>query len=917
MDDLVKEFIEETVESLSELDMDLIKLEQDPENEELLGNIFRLMHTIKGTCGFLGLPRLEKTAHAAENLLDLLRGGKMPVTELGITVLLMSIDRVRYLVSEIEKNGQEPNGDDQDIISQIEQVIADGSGAASASNPELEPEQETAVEDSTDKAPQETEAAAPQPVEDKAEVSATPAVTTPPSPPPVEEEKSDNNAAAKATTSKDKSPEFLKVQMSVLENLINMVSELVLTRNQLLQFIELDEDSDAYSPLQRLTRIVSDLQEGVMKTRMQPIGNAWAKLPRIIRDLSKDLGKKVNLEMHGEDTELDRQVLEMIKDPLTHMVRNSCDHGIEMPADRAARGKPETGTVKLSAYHEGGFIIVEIADDGKGIDAKVIGQKAVEKGLITPDKLESLNDKQLLMNIFKPGFSTAEQVTNVSGRGVGMDVVRTNIEKIGGTIDMESTPGQGSVFRIQIPLTLAIISALIVEIDGIRYALPQLNIQELVRAHSSDHAKIEKINDKLVYRLRDRILPLIDSRTLFDGFVPDNFSANAQPLEDLKSEIENGNKLIVVVAAGTSYFGLVVDNVMDMEEIVIKSISSVLQDTKIFAGNTILGDGEVIMIMDPAGIARKFEVNNDSSKADGEALTQQINMRISETASMLVFNAGGETPKAMPLALISRLQRFDRSAITRSGGRMIVAHDDELMPLQFADDSMTLPVSGEVTTLILSDDASEASTGIVIDEVIDIMEDHLDLNTSTARDGIIGSVRLKDNTVDVIDIAHFLNSSKQDFFSQHAHMQTPYAVDDGSEMIKVDTSNRYKSTDGKTRVLIVDDSAFFRNMLKPILVSAGFDVTTSEDPIEAGKLHDSGQMFDIILSDIEMPHMNGYEFVEKMKMDSDWKSTPFIAITSHTTPQDIEFGYKKGFSKYIGKFDKDELLRTMKTVLAA
>jgi len=708
--------------------------------------------------------------------------------------------------------------------------------------------------------------------------------------------------------------------MTVLEDLINLVSELVLTRNQLLQLVKIsDEDSSASAPLQRLNRIVSDLQEGVMKTRMQPIGNAWSKLPRIVRDLTMDLGKKINLDMVGEETELDRQVLEMIKDPLTHMVRNSCDHGVEMPADRVAAGKPETGTVELKAYHEGGFIIVEINDDGKGLDPHKIGIKAVEKGLIDENQRENMSDKQLLQLLFKAGFSTAEKVTNVSGRGVGMDVVRTNIEKIGGTIDMDSTLGQGTKFRIQIPLTLAIISALILEIQGNRYAMPQLNIQELVRIQPDEGDKIEMINDRPVFRLRDRILPLIDSQTLFGV----NDAPGSEHLQDTKDEdadeasvgpdLDLANKLIIVVTAGASHFGLVVDAIHDMEEIVIKSISSVLSDTKIFAGNTILGDGNAIMILDPAGIASRFEVTDNMAGAEAGAAAgnTQDDFIHAEKTAMLVFQAGKGAPKAVPLGLISRLQQFDRKDITVSGDGMIVKFQDDLMPMYYVDPENQTLNDHLVTSLVLADDVSDAALGLVIEKVVDIVEGHMDLTTSTARDGVIGSVTLGETVVDVVDIAHYLTSSREDFFSSASHQQKTFAPssDAGEGAASIATSG--------VSALIVDDSPFFRNMLKPILSAAGYEVTLSEDAVAAIDLHDKGKMFDVILSDIEMPEMTGYEFVEKMRSDSAWKDLPFIALTSHTTPQDVEYGYEKGFTKYIGKLDKDELIRTIHSVLSS
>ena len=894
MDDLVKEFISETVESLSALDLDLVRLEQDPSNKELLGGIFRLMHTIKGTCGFIGLPRLEKTAHAAENLLDNFRNDKMEVSEKSITLLFMCIDRVRYLVSEVEKTGTEPDGKDSDIIDEIE---ADIDGALNNSTKKDEKSafknEATSVVGDADDVNKQTHSAP------------------------------------------DKNPEFLRVQMNVLEDLINMVSELVLTRNQLLQLIRMEESSSLKTPFQRLNRIVSDLQDNVMKTRIQPIGNAWSKLPRIVRDLSTEMKKKIVLEMSGEETELDRQVLEQIKDPLTHMIRNSCDHGIENPADRLAAGKKEQGTIRLRAYHEGGFIVLQISDDGKGLDPKKIADKAVEKGFVDAEKIIGMNDKQILSYIMRPGFSTADQITNVSGRGVGMDVVRANIEKIGGSIDMESTLGKGTCFTIQIPLTLAIISALIVEIEGYRYAIPQMNIQELVSISASDADMMEYINDQPVLRLRDRIIPLLDSNALFDlNKVNDDGSANT-------AKLAYAHKLIAVISSGASYYGIVRDQIYDTEEVVIKSVSSVLKSANIFSGNTILGDGRVIMILDPAAIARKFNVEKAVNQLDDDALLTNNSSHACEheRASMLVFRAGDGALKAVPLALVSRIQVFPLNDVTQSADKIVVKYNDALMQLAYIDGNTQKLADGEVMTLVLSDDMSAASMGLIIDQVVDIIEGALDLTMATLRPGILGSMILGDKTVDVIDIAHFLGLSKSDWFSNLSHQSTPYAnyhvekVRENMDIVETrpranasmsigdleraasEPAPRMPSYSGrKTKLLVVDDSAFFRSMLYPILTGAGYDVTLSEDPSHAIRLHDDGHMFDVILSDIEMPNMDGYEFVERMRDDSSWKDIPFIAITSHNTKEDVEYGYKKGFSKYIGKFDKDELIRSLHSV---
>ncbi|PZP55814.1 MAG: hybrid sensor histidine kinase/response regulator, partial [Micavibrio aeruginosavorus] len=526
MDDLIVEFITETNEGLGELDRDLIKLEQNPNDKDLIGKIFRLMHTIKGTCGFLGLPRLEKVAHHAENVMGRFRDGNLSVTPAYVSLILESLDRVRTLLEHIETNGTEPEGSDAELIEKLDIVFEGREAPAPVVEiapppPPPEPEKVFSAEpmdsdelqrifdmtpgpmDMPASPPPAAEPApepAPQPSKEVAVAAAAPKETAP--------------KEAKETGESSLANQSLRVNVDVLENLMTMVSELVLTRNQLLQITRSQKENELATPLQRLNHVVSDLQDGVMKTRMQPIGNAWAKLPRIIRDLSIELGKKIDLVMVGENTELDRQVLDMIKDPLTHMVRNSGDHGVEGPADRIKAGKPETGTITLKAFHEGGHIIIQIIDDGKGLPMERIKAKILQNGLASPDELEKMSAQQIQQYIFKAGFSTAEKVTSVSGRGVGMDVVRTNIEKIGGSIELNSIEGKGSTFTIKIPLTLAIVSSLIVETSGEKFAIPQLSVNELVLVSQSSENRIEIINDTPVFRLRNKLLPLVELSSL-------------------------------------------------------------------------------------------------------------------------------------------------------------------------------------------------------------------------------------------------------------------------------------------------------------------------------------------------------------------------------------------------------------------
>jgi len=512
MDDLLREFLTETTESLAQLDVELVKLEQNPNDPALLGSIFRLVHTIKGTCGFIGLPRLERVAHAGENVLGKFRDGVLPVTPQAVTLILQSIDTIKHLVGELETNEKEPEGNDGELIAALDSMAAGGTGTPAAVA--AAPPPAAAAAPTTDEFGFVPVAAGDTAALETNMKKPAEADHAPSPPPPSAHAKAETKPKAEEGAKESSiAAQSIRVGVDLLENLMTTVSELVLTRNQLLQTLRNQKTAtDFTAPLQRLNQITSELQDNVMKTRMQPIGNAWSKLPRIVRDLSVELGKKIDLVMQGAETELDRQVLELIKDPLTHMVRNSGDHGIEVPAERIKAGKPETGTIRLNAYHEGGHIIIEIADDGKGLALAKIKAKALQNGLATEGELAAMSDQQIMQFIFKAGFSTAAKVTSVSGRGVGMDVVRTNIEKIGGTIDMQSKEGKGSLFLIKIPLTLAIVSALIVECNGERFAIPQIGVVELVHAAADGEHRMELIKDTPVLRLRDRLLPLISLR---------------------------------------------------------------------------------------------------------------------------------------------------------------------------------------------------------------------------------------------------------------------------------------------------------------------------------------------------------------------------------------------------------------------
>ena len=908
MDDLLREFLTETSESLDTVDNQLVRFEQDPNNAKILDNIFRLVHTIKGTCGFLGLPRLEALAHAGETLMGKFRDG-MPVTAEAVTLILGSIDRIKEILGGLEATEAEPEGNDQDLIVQLHQLAErdmEAMSAPAASEPaapapvesapapakpsaqgtlsfqvlerELRPG-EVSLDDlerafretAAEVVPPQAAEVAPQP---ESKASAPPARE-----PHAASSKGPKSAPKKAVVELEAAEgdrvanQSIRVNVDTLEHLMTMVSELVLTRNQLLEISRRNEDTEFKVPLQRLSNVTAELQEGVMKTRMQPIGNAWQKLPRIVRDLSSELHKQIELEMHGADTELDRQVLDLIKDPLTHMVRNSADHGLETPAERAAAGKPEQGTIRLSAYHEGGHIIICIADNGRGLNTEKIKAKAVANGLVSEAELEKMTEAQIHKFIFAPGFSTAATVTSVSGRGVGMDVVRTNIDQIGGTIDIKSVAGEGSSVTIKIPLTLAIVSALIVEAGGDRFAIPQLAVVELVRARANSEHRIERIKDTAVLRLRNKLLPLMHLKKLLK--IDDGSS----------SDPENG--FIVVTQVGSQTFGIVVDGVFHTEEIVVKPMSTKLRHIDMFSGNTILGDGAVIMIIDPNGIAKALGA---AGSASHEIADENAAMRANaaeQLTSLLVFRAGSSQPKAVPLGLVTRLEEIAADKIELSNGRYMVQYREQLMPLVQMN-GVSVQTSGSQPILVFADDGR--SMGLVVDEIIDIVEERLHIEVAGSDQGILGSAVIKGQATEVIDVGHFLPMAFADWFSR-------------KEM---------RPSVSAQSVLLVDDSAFFRNMLAPVLKAAGYKVRVAPNAQEGLVALRSGQPFDVVLTDIEMPDMNGFEFAETIRADAHLSSVPIIALSAVISPAAIERGRQAGFHDYVAKFDRPGLIAALK-----
>lgn len=859
-DELLQEFVAESWENLSRLDIEIVRLEKEPGEAELLASIFRTIHTIKGTCGFLGLNNLGAVAHAGENVLGRMRDRQLPVTPSAISLVLAAVDVIKDLLRHLEATGQEPNTDHSLLIRCLDECAEQGIAAEASASTVATGSIVDAPEPATPGSANMVALAPAVAVNSPPEI---PVATTPVVP-------SASVVVAEATENARSVADLsIRVHVDVLDRLMNLVGELVLTRNQLLQMARGDEESRYAAPITHLNRVTTDLQEGVMKTRMQPIGHAWGKLPRLVRDLEQSLGKRLSLEMNGDETELDRTVLDAIKDPLTHMVRNAADHGIETPAVRNKLGKPEVGVIRLNAYHEGGHVIISLSDDGKGLDPGKIAAKAVEKGLITEADASRMTDHEILLLVFKPGFSTADQISAVSGRGVGMDVVKTAIERIGGTVDLQSAVGVGTTIRIRIPLTLAIISALVVESGGEWFAIPQLGILELVRLSAADRHRIELVHDKEVYRLRDCLLPLIHLHSVL-GIEEETAS--------------DGDTFIVVVQVGDERLGLIVSEVFDTEEIVVKPVGRLLKDIPIYQGTTILGDGRVILILDVAGIAADMgalRVNGGSTSVPSEfdADLDGVN-----TTTLLVFDAGAAGRMAVPLSLVARLEEFSPERIEWGSGVRMIQYRGGLLPLLPVQANSDIEPRNPQPVIVFTD--GPQAMGLMVNEIQDIIEERLDVRVNAARPGALGTAIVGGRATDILDTRFYLMQASPTWFAKVRNVK-------------------------KRRVLAIDDSAFFRQLISTALESEGMAVVTADSGTRGLAILDRQESFDAIISDIEMPVMDGFGVALRIRSRPELKDTPLIAVSSASYRLVERQAAQSGFDAALQKFDAGILVKTL------
>jgi len=871
----IREFLVESHENLSRLDQDLVELEKHPKNVDLLGSIFRTIHTIKGACGFLAFSTLEGITHQAESLLSQLRDGKRELSPSLVSLILETVDATRKVLASIELSGKEGPLLFEDLTKRL-RVAAE----LKDPNGQSEPTQSVALASSDSSV--DTAIKRPLVMHDngrpeRAEVQRETGGggDAPDGLARREQAGKKDDELERSSAAVDSN---IRVGVGLLDKLMDLVGELVLARNQILQFNTEREDAALNVTAQRLNLITTELQESVMKTRMQPIGVVWSKLPRVVRDMAVALGKGVQLELDGAETELDRTIIEAIKDPLMHLVRNSCDHGIESPEVRKRAGKPAQGLLTLRAYHEGGQVNIEIGDDGAGIDVARVKQKAVENGLLRPEQADKLSEREALGLIFQPGFSTAKSVTNLSGRGVGMDVVKSHIEKIGGVVDVSSRPGAGTTVKIRIPLTLAIIPGLVITSGGERFVIPQVSLLELVRLESDSSGKrIEYVHGTPVYRRRGSLLPI----------------AYLNQVLGLEASVHSDVVNMVVLQAEDRQFGLVVDGINDTQEIVVKPLGKQMKKLTLYAGATIMGDGRVALILDVQGIGRRSGVFAESREQVRTTEKQKTHERV-ELQRLLLLRAGSFDRLAIPLSLVARLEEFPQSAIEHAVGGQVVQYRNRILPLVSlqtvlepgAPDSRQ--ASDPIPVVVFDD--GERSVGMVVDQIVDVVEEAVTVRQKSLRRGLLGSAVVANRVTDFLDLNGVIDAAKESWFQRA----------DGHISEK--------------RILVVDSSSFARGMIRVGLDMEGYTVSEAASFEEAVRGLEY-RPADAVLVALDLPFDGAPSLLAAVRQNSQWARTPVLALIEASDPDRQSAARKAGFQDCQAKSDRVIVLDTVKRLI--
>ncbi len=956
-DEILQGFIEESLEHLADIENDLLAIEEAGADidDELVNKVFRAAHSIKGGAGFMGLTVIQELAHAAENVLGMIRSRQLVPDPDIINVLLLASDELQQLIENIEESNEVDISEHLSALNAIYEgkeipARADAGGQAepaesAEASPEPATEPEAAAEEQQEPEPEQPPEPEPAPsaeAEPEPEPAPEPAQAQEPAarpaaaaPAPAAEKKK------KVKKSKPKTDTSIRVTVSLLDQLMNLAGELVLSRNQLLQTITSGDVRSAEAVGQRIDLVTSELQEAIMLTRMQPIGNVFNKFPRVVRDLSKKLGRQIDLTIVGKEVELDKTIIEAINDPLTHLIRNSVDHGIEPPDVRVKQGKDPKGLIVLKAYHAAGQVVIEISDDGKGIDGNRLAEIAIKKGLITVEQAKAMSDKERTNLILMPGFSTAEKVTDVSGRGVGMDVVKTNLDQLGGSLDIESEVGKGTTISIKLPLTLAIIPCQIVMTGGERYAIPQVNLEELLRIPAARiKERVERVGDAEVVRLRGNLLPLIRlsdvlgiERTYFDVITEETREDKRRNIADRRSkssplfkdgdaaeqeqEAEQQDRQtqgertggerrqspssalnIVVVSTGAMKYGLIVDRLHDSEEIVIKPLGRHLQQCRGYAGATIMGDGRIALILDVSNLARMAGLTSLDGSDRANELAEAAKDAITKTRdkqALLIFSSSPEEQFGVPLNQVERVEKIKQSDIEDVGGRRVMQYRGGSLPLVSIDEVAAVqPLADQEDLLVIVFHLAGKDIGLLAVGPIDAMEIAVEIDDITLKQpGIMGSAIINGHTTMLVDIFEIVQTVNPDWFVDH-----PMAMlaDEEAEVV----------------ILVVEDSNFFRNQVKGYMEEAGYSVLEAEDGVEALKvLEEHVDEITMVLTDIEMPNMDGFELTEKIKADPRYQHLPVIALTTLAAEEDVARGKAVGVDEYHIKLDKERLMASV------
>ncbi len=847
---VLDEYTAECDEILDRVSLQLRNFEAEKYTKENVDDVYRDIHSLKGASYLFDFTLVGDIAHAMESAMECIRHGTHKPSLTMIRALYKAVECIEIEVHAIkEKTSHVQTKIIAPII--IEELL-------SASR-HLE------IVNLIDTAKQQSESAVQSDVQQK-----------------------ENESAGS-----------IRVPVVLLDNLMTLMGEMVLVRNQVMQFSSQSEDLEFLNLSKRLNSVTSDIQGQMMKTRMQPIGNILGKFHRVVRDLSHDLKKNINLTLNGSETELDKSLLEAIKDPLTHIIRNSCDHGIETPEVRKLSGKGEAGTINVKSYHEGGQVVIEINDDGKGLHRDVLIKKAIEKGLLNQTEATSLSDKDAFNLIFAPGFSTAAAITNVSGRGVGMDVVRTNIEKIGGNVELQSVAGKGTTTKIKIPLTLAIVPALIVRCGQDAFAIPQAKLEELVRIDSSSvESKIEYLHGSPVYRLRGNILPLVDLNKILG--------------RENKKDSDVGVTNIAILNAENCSFGLIVDEVQDTADIVVKPLNRLLKSLQVYSGATILGDGSIALILDVMGISKIAGIGSEKNQT--LTMDAMANGRsLAELQEYLIVRLNSPTKHAIVLGYVNRLEEFKKSNFEMSGLQKVIRYGKSILPIisvsQLLGYGQENQPSDKETVPVVVIQKAGMFYGLEVDAIVDTLSTEAEVSpTLVAQTGIFGNLNTPEELIVLIDpfelIQKAFPTSAVDPISKTGIAQ--------SDPVNMNPNIPARQAIHEVKILLVEDTLFFRRAIRSELEKVGHQVAVVNDGKEALELLEKNPaQFDLVISDIEMPRMNGYDLAKSLRQNNKLSHLPLLALSSRADQKSTHQGIQSGFDMYLEKLQPPILLNAV------